>query len=77
MWVIVEFFYFIIVIMYFLIVLLPLIGSCLVGLGGRWIGRMGSAYLSTFILFLTWLLAILGFYEVCLYSNIVSVPLYT
>jgi len=39
--------------MYILIVLLPLIGSCVVGLGGRWIGRLGAAYLSTFILFLT------------------------
>jgi len=63
--------------MYILIVLLPVIGSFVAGLGGRWIGRLGSAYLSTFILFLTWLLAVFSFYEVCLYSNIVSVSLYT
>lgn len=54
--------------MYFLVLILPLCGSLIVGLGGRSIGYRGSAFLSTFLLILTWILALFIFYEVCLYQ---------
>lgn len=63
--------------MYYLILILPLVGSIIVGLSGRWIGRTGSAFLSSFLLILTWCLALFIFVEVCRHANVVSIKLYT
>jgi NADH-quinone oxidoreductase subunit L len=64
------------IVMYILILVLPLISSGL-GLIGRWLGRSGSAVLSTWLLFITWGLAIYVYFEVCLCANIVNIKLYT
>jgi NADH:ubiquinone oxidoreductase subunit 5 (subunit L)/multisubunit Na+/H+ antiporter MnhA subunit len=62
--------------MYILVLILPLLSSILAGLYGRYFGREGCAFLSTFILFLTWLLSLFIFYEVGVCHNIVDIILY-
>lgn len=62
--------------MYILILVLPLL-SGLLGLFGRWLGRFGVSLLNTFLLFVTWFLSIWIFVEVCLYSTVVNIYLYT
>lgn len=62
--------------MYILVILLPFLGFILSGAFGRFFGRLGSAFISTFNLFLTWLLSLFIFYEVVLCNSIVNVSLY-
>lgn len=62
--------------MYILILILPLLGCFLAGLCGRYFGREGSALLSTFCLFLSWLLSLFIFYEVGVCHSIVDIKLY-
>lgn len=62
--------------MYIFILILPLLGSILAGLCGRYFGREGSALLSTFCLFFSWLLGLFIFYEVGICHSIVDVKLY-
>lgn len=62
--------------MYLLVILLPLLGSIIVGFSGRFLGRFGGAFVSTFMLFLTWLVALFIFFEVCWYKNVVSIKFY-
>ena len=50
--------------MYLLLILLTIIGSCFAGLFGKHLGSKGSAFLTTFCLFLSFLLSIFLFYEV-------------
>jgi NADH:ubiquinone oxidoreductase subunit 5 (subunit L)/multisubunit Na+/H+ antiporter MnhA subunit len=54
--------------MYILVVLLPLIGSILSGLCGRYFGREGSAFISTAVMIVTWLIGLFIFVEVGLFS---------
>lgn len=62
--------------MYILILILPLLGSILAGLCGRYFGREGSAFLSTLTLFLSWILSLFIFYEVGICHSIVDIKLY-
>jgi len=62
--------------MYILILFLPLLSSILSGFFGFYFSRQGSAFISTFCLILTWLLALFIFYEVCLCHSIVSIHIY-
>nr|YP_009988308.1 NADH dehydrogenase subunit 5 [Gelidiella acerosa]QNM39446.1 NADH dehydrogenase subunit 5 [Gelidiella acerosa] len=50
--------------MYITVITLPLIGSLISGFGGRWLGRYGSSILSTTCVGISFVLAILIFYEV-------------
>jgi NADH-ubiquinone oxidoreductase chain 5 len=63
--------------MYLLLVFLPLIGSCLAGLFGRYLGSTGSAIITTTCLFLSFLASIFSFYEVALSSCFVYIKLST
>lgn len=62
--------------MYILILILPLLGSILAGLCGRYFGREGSAILSTSTLFFSWLLGLFIFYEVGICHSVVDIKLY-
>ena len=50
--------------MVLLIVFLPLIGSLLAGFFSRYIGRIGSAMLTTIIMFVNVILTVLLIYEI-------------
>ena len=50
--------------MYLLLVFLSIIGSCLAGLFGRFLGSLGSAYIATGCLFISLLISLFVFYEV-------------
>jgi NADH:ubiquinone oxidoreductase subunit 5 (subunit L)/multisubunit Na+/H+ antiporter MnhA subunit len=63
--------------MYILILIFPLIGFLLPGAFGRYFGREGSAYLSTLSLFLTLILSIIFFYEICLCKSVINIKLYS
>ena len=63
--------------MYLLLVFLPLIGSCLAGLFGRYLGTYGSAFISTSCLFLTLVISFFAFYEVALTGCFVYIKLTT
>ena len=63
--------------MYLLIVFLSLIGSCLAGLFGRYLGPSGSAFISTGCLFFSLLLSFFAFYEVALNGCFVYIKLTT
>lgn len=62
--------------MYLLILLLPLLSFLFISLFGRYFGRDGNAFLSTFCLFLCWLISLFIFYEVCLHQAPVTINLY-
>lgn len=62
--------------MYLLILIFPLLGSVLAGLIGRYFGRLGSAYLTTFGLLLTFVIGLFLFYEVCICKSVVSLKLF-
>ena len=62
--------------MYILILILPLFGFILAGCFGFFFGRLGSAFLTTLNLFLTFLLSIFVFYEVFLCQSTVSIKLF-
>lgn len=63
--------------MYLLIVFLSLIGSCVAGLFGRYIGSWGAAVITTSCLFLSFLLSLFAFYEVALLNCFVYIKLTT
>jgi len=63
--------------MYIFVIVFPLIGFILSGMFGKYFGRDGSAFLSTFSLFLTLIVAIYCFYEVAICKSVVSIKLYT
>jgi NADH-ubiquinone oxidoreductase chain 5 len=60
-----------------LIVFLSLIGSCLAGLFGRYLGSWGSAIISTSCLFLSLLISFFALYEVALIGCFVYIKLTT
>ena len=63
--------------MYLLIILFPLLGAIFAGLFGRFIGRTGSLFITTFFLFLSFCLSIFIFYEVGLSQSVCSVKLFS
>jgi len=63
--------------MYLLIIFLSLIGSCFAGLLGRYFGSLGSAYIATSCLFLSFLISLFIFYEVSLVGCFVYIKLTT
>jgi NADH-ubiquinone oxidoreductase chain 5 len=63
--------------MYLLIVFLSIIGSCLAGLFGRYLGSWGSAFITTGCIFLTFILSLFAFYEVSLVGCFVYIKLTT
>nr|YP_009159729.1 NADH dehydrogenase subunit 5 [Pyropia nitida]AKQ53235.1 NADH dehydrogenase subunit 5 [Pyropia nitida] len=58
--------------MYLLIVILPLVGTLVTGLGGRWLGRKGANLLSTMCVVLCCCLSLVAFFEV----GLCGVPCY-
>ena len=63
--------------MYLLLVFLSIIGSCLAGLFGRFLGSWGSAIITTSCLFLSFLLSLFVFYEVAFSGCFVYIKLTT
>lgn len=63
--------------MYLLLIFLSIIGSCLAGFFGRYLGSNGSAILTTSCLFISFLLSLLAFYEVGLARCFVYIKLCT
>nr|YP_009329940.1 NADH dehydrogenase subunit 5 [Didymosphenia geminata]API83127.1 NADH dehydrogenase subunit 5 [Didymosphenia geminata] len=63
--------------MYLLIIFLSIIGSCLAGLFGRYLGSSGAAVVTTSCLIFSFLLSIFGFYEVALLGSPVYIKLFT
>lgn len=63
--------------MYLLLVFLPMIGSCLAGLFGRFLGSCGSAIITTSCLFVSFLISLFAFYEVGLVGCFVYIKLAT
>lgn len=63
--------------MYLLLVFLSLIGSCIAGLFGRHLGSLGSAFITTTCLFISFLISLFAFYEVALYGCFVYIKLTT
>lgn len=63
--------------MYLLIIFLSIIGSCLAGLFGRYLGSLGSAFITTSCLVLSFLLSLFAFYEVALFESPVYIKLTT
>lgn len=61
--------------MYLLLVFLPIIGSCLAGLFGRFLGSWGSAIITTSCLFISFLISLFAFYEVGLVGCFVYIKL--
>jgi NADH:ubiquinone oxidoreductase subunit 5 (subunit L)/multisubunit Na+/H+ antiporter MnhA subunit len=62
--------------MYLIILIFPLLSFILSGAFGRYFGRLGSAFLSTFGLFLSFISGLFLFYEVCICQSVVSLKLY-
>ncbi len=63
--------------MYLLLVFLSIIGSCLAGLFGRYLGSWGSAIITTSCLFLSFILSLFVFYEVAFSGCSVYIKLTT
>jgi NADH-ubiquinone oxidoreductase chain 5 len=63
--------------MYLLLVFLSVIGSCLAGLFGRYLGSWGSAIITTSCLFVSFLISLFVFYEVALVGCFVYIKLAT
>lgn len=63
--------------MYLLIVFLPLLSSCVVGLGGSYLSTKGSTLISLICIFLTAFSSLIIFYEVVICQSIVSFKLFT
>jgi NADH-ubiquinone oxidoreductase chain 5 len=61
--------------MYLLIIFLSVIGSCLAGLFGRYLGSFGSAFLTTSCLIISFLLSLFAFYEVAMFGCPVYIKL--
>lgn len=63
--------------MYLLLIFLSIIGSCLAGFFGRYLGSYGAAIITTSCLFLSFLISIFAFYEVALNGCFVYIKLAT
>ena len=63
--------------MYLLIIFLSIIGSCLAGLFGRYLGSWGSAFVTTSCLFISFIISLFAFYEVALFGCPVYIKLAT
>lgn len=63
--------------MYLLIVFLSIIGSCLAGLFGRYLGSRGSAIVTCSCLFFSFLISLMIFYEVSLMGSFVYIQMST
>ena len=63
--------------MYLLILIFPFLGFFFSACFGRYFGRTGSAFLSTLGLFLSLILGLFMFYEVCICQSVMSLKLYT
>ena len=63
--------------MYLLLVFLSIIGSCLAGLFGRYVGSWGAAFITTGCLFLSFLISLFAFYEVAFLGCCVYIKLST
>ena len=63
--------------MYLLLIFLSVIGSCLAGFFGRYLGSWGSAFITTTCLFLSFLLSLFAFYEVVFKNCFVYIKLMT
>jgi NADH-ubiquinone oxidoreductase chain 5 len=61
--------------MYLSILVLPFLGSVISGLLGRKIGVTGSHFITSFMLFLSSILASIAFYEVGICSSPVTISL--
>ena len=61
--------------MYLLLIFYPLVGSCLAGLCGRYLGSMGSCIISTLCLCLSFIISLFIFYEVGLLNCFVYIKL--
>jgi NADH-ubiquinone oxidoreductase chain 5 len=61
--------------MYLSILILPLLGSLISGLLGRKIGVKGSHFITSFLLFISCILASIAFYEVGISSSPVTIYL--
>ncbi len=63
--------------MYLLLVFLSFIGSCIAGLFGRHLGSLGSAFITTSCLFISFFISLFAFYEVALKGCFVYIKLTT
>lgn len=63
--------------MYLLVVVLPLVSSCVCGLGGRYVGSRGASLLSTLLITITFLLSSILCYEVILAASSTTIALTT
>jgi len=63
--------------MYLLLIFLSLIGSCLSGIFGRYLGSFGASLITTSCLFFSFLIALFAFYEVGLVGCFVYIKLST
>ena len=63
--------------MYLLVVVLPLVSSCVCGLGGRYVGSHGASLLSTLLITITFLLSSILCYEVILAASSTTIALTT
>lgn len=63
--------------MYLLLIFLSVIGSCLAGFFGRYLGSYGSSIITTSCLFLSFLISLFAFYEVALIGCFVYIKLTT
>lgn len=62
--------------MYLLVLFFPLIGFLLVSLFGRFFGKQGSCFISIFCLFLSFVVSLFIFYEVCLSNTVCLIKCY-
>ena len=63
--------------MYVILVFLPLLGAISAGFFGRFVGRQGAAFITSFCLFLTFFLSCFAFYEVALAGSPCYIELFT
>ena len=63
--------------MYLLLIFLSVIGSCLAGFFGRYLGSYGSSIITTSCLFLSFLISLFAFYEFALIGCFVYIKLTT
>ena len=63
--------------MYLLIIFLPLLSCFISGFGGRYIGGKGSQLMTTLLIFITFILSLIAFYEVGLSGSPCYITLIT
>jgi NADH-ubiquinone oxidoreductase chain 5 len=63
--------------MYLLIIFLPLLASFISGFAGRFLGKKGTQFITTFLIFITGMLSFLAFYEVGLCASPCYITLMT